>query len=82
MNLMNFSVVSLNIKIKGIKMTILKRLYIWFWWHFIVKKYEFHSTLDSFNVNHEKLIARRQIAHLLDQGLSIWDLPEHYVKNF
>ena len=62
-------------------MTILKRLYIWFWWHFIIKKDEFYPTLNSFT-NHEGLIARRQTAHLLDQGWSIWALPEHCVKNF
>ena len=64
-------------------MNILKRLYIWFWWNFIIKKNEFHRFLDfSFIINYEKLNARRQIAYLLNQGWSIWDLPEHYVKNF
>jgi len=64
-------------------MNILKRLYIWFWWIFIIKKYEFHSSLESFVIiDAEKLIARRQIAHLLDQGWSIWDLPDELVKKF
>ena len=63
--------------------TIIKRLRIWYWWNFVIEKNEFHPSLDIFSYpNQDQLIARREIAHMLDFGTSIWALPKSYVEMF
>lgn len=44
---------------------------IWFWWKFIIKKNEFHPKLSILKFkNTKKCYLKREIAHLLDLGLS------------
>ena len=63
--------------------TLLKKIKIWFWWNYIVKKDEFHSSLNELPTDQNKVAIKREIAHLLDMGLiTIWKLPKHIVKKF
>jgi len=60
-----------------------KRLGIWFWWNFIIHKNEFHWSLqiDIKNKNDDVLV-KRQVAHLLDLGCSVFELPDFLVEGF
>lgn len=64
-------------------LVVIKRLRIWYWWTYTIKQNEFHVSLDVFSYpDQNQLIARREIAHMLDFGTSIWALPKSYVELF
>jgi hypothetical protein len=63
--------------------TLFKKIKIWFWWNYGVKKNEFHPSLMKLPTDHNKVAIKREIAHLLDMGyVSIWELPKQIVEKF
>lgn len=49
------------------------RLKLWYWWNYIIKKDEFHESLEYVEryLGNDAIIFKRQVAHLLDMGVKI-----------
>ena len=60
-----------------------KLFLIYIWWNFIIKKDEFHPSLNNLDRDNIDIIYnQRGIAHLLDEGLKISMLPKSMVRKF
>ena len=69
-------------------------LRLWHWWNFIIKKDEFspqlgywemrarykHLSYYSVDSMNQAISRQRHIAHLLDSGKNITDIPAHYIN--
>ena len=63
---------------------------LWYWWYFSIKQDESHWKLDNYNIGRELgrsllevkyiTIHRREVAHMLDSDVSIWDIPIEKIK--
>jgi len=63
--------------------TILKKIKIWFWWNFVIKKNEFHPSLNKLPTDDNNIATKREVAHLLDmKWVTIWELPKQIVEKF
>jgi hypothetical protein len=63
-------------------MNLYYRFKLWYWWNYTIKCNEFHYKLGtpipshSSSSHYAKLLsARRDLAHYLDSGMSIWHVP-------
>jgi hypothetical protein len=68
--------------------TLPKRIEIWFWWNFGIKRDEFNDKLNlrqcKYNpICEKKILNRRIVAHHLDIKIwNVWNLPKQFVENF
>jgi len=63
--------------------TLFKKLKIWYWWNYEIKKDEFHPSLNELPTDQNKVAIKREIAHLLDMGwVTVWQLPKQIVDKF
>jgi len=75
-------------------MKVIKMLQIWFWWNFIIKKNEFHPSLEIdlqkiLEISEEErwiykknLMIKREIAHFLNLGYKTTELNDVLINNF
>ena len=65
------------------------KLKLWYWWNFTIKKDEFHDSLSYWNIHRRYnnikkasriALYRRSLAHRLDYGTRITDIPTAIIK--
>lgn len=59
-------------------------LKLWYWWNFTIKRNEFSRKIDLFYCKGDrtKLMYQRDIAHKLDSGIKITDMPYKVIKKY